>query len=688
MKRLILLVLTITIGATGLYPAYAKAEAGNVSLGTVTVTGTREEEPKAETSATVDIIGQKEIDDVKPAHPSDIMNRIPGVRVNITGGEGHMTAIRQPLTTSPVYLYLEDGIPTRSTGFFNHNALYEVNVPMAGGIEVTKGPGTSLYGSDAIGGIINVLTRPAPLTPSASVNLEAGAYGWKRALLTGGNTWGSDGIRADLNITHTDGWRDATDYDRQSGTIRWDSDRDSGATIKSIVTYSNIDQQTAGTSRLSKDDYENNPTKNYTPISYREVEAFRASLAYEKESKASLVSVTPYYRHNRLEYLANWSLSYDPSILETKNDSFGLLAKYRKDFEPYRTRIVIGADIDHSPGKKLEKEIDPVKEGKTYTNYTELDTIYDYDATFTGFSPYLHAEFSPTDKLRISAGLRYDVMSYDYGNNLSELQTGKHRRPGDTTVDYEHLSPKVGATYAFTDKVNGFVSYRHAFRVPSEGQLFRQGKTVNTVGLDPVKVDSYEVGLRAGFEKAFFEISYYYMTKKDDILSYRLPDGSRETRNAGETLHKGVEVGADLALAVWANLGVSFTYTEQTFEDWKPNSKTDYSGNEMTGAPKVIANTRLNLHPSFLGGGSVEFEWVRIGKYWMDDANTEEYDGHDLLNIRASYKVGAFDIYGRVMNVTDERWATAAAYNKYRGSEYAPGMPLSAYAGVTYHFGK
>jgi outer membrane receptor protein involved in Fe transport len=81
------------------------------------------------------------------------MGGVAGVWVSVTGGEGHQTAIRQPLNTNPVYLFLEDGVPTRSTGFFNHNALYEVNLPGAEGIEVTKGPGSALYGSDAIGGV-------------------------------------------------------------------------------------------------------------------------------------------------------------------------------------------------------------------------------------------------------------------------------------------------------------------------------------------------------------------------------------------------------------------------------------------------------------------------------------------------------------------------------------------------------
>ena len=164
------------------------ALAADQALGEVTVTATREGQLVSETPASVGVIKEKALREVKPSHPSEIMGQVPGVWVNVTGGEGHQTAIRQPLTTNPVYLYLEDGIPTRSTGFFNHNALYEVNLPMAGGIEVSKGPGSALYGSDAIGGVINVLTRRPPTKAEAEGSFEAGSYGWRRALVSGGNS--------------------------------------------------------------------------------------------------------------------------------------------------------------------------------------------------------------------------------------------------------------------------------------------------------------------------------------------------------------------------------------------------------------------------------------------------------------------------------------------------------------------
>jgi iron complex outermembrane recepter protein len=138
--------------------AYAQQPAA-LDVEEIVVTGSREATLRAETPASVSVIGSQTIEYVKPSHPSEIMNRIPGVTVQQTNGEGHLTGIRQPIGTSPVYLFLEDGVPVRASGFFNHNAMYEINMPMSSGIEVTRGPGTALQGSDAIGGIVNVLTR-------------------------------------------------------------------------------------------------------------------------------------------------------------------------------------------------------------------------------------------------------------------------------------------------------------------------------------------------------------------------------------------------------------------------------------------------------------------------------------------------------------------------------------------------
>ena len=686
--RIALLVAATTTGV----PAIAVENQNTTKLDEVSVIGTREAQSLKETALSIGVVKKEDIENIKPAHPSEIMQHIPGVHVNVTGGEGHMTAIRQPITTKAVYLYLEDGIPTRSTGFFNHNALYEINVPQSERIEVLKGPGSALYGSDAIGGVINVDTKPSPLKPEADVSVEVGEFGWKRLLISGGNTKDDDGYRASINITHTDGWRDSTEYDRKSATVRWDRMLESGASLKTVLSTSDIDQQTAGSSRLLKDDYLNNPTLNYTPISYREVSALRLSTAYEKESSDSLLSITPYIRKNSMELLPNWSLSYDPVVYETKNDSLGVLVKYRQDFKPMRTRLVTGVDVDYSPGGRFEQQIAATKTGDIYTSYTVGTTLYDYDATYSAASPYAHLEFSPSENLRITTGLRYDMMSYDYDNNLTTLTTGSHRRPADTTVSFNHLSPKVGATYTFTKSLSGFVSYRQAFRAPSESQLFRQGQAINTVNLKPVRVSSIEAGLRGKSNKTHYNISIYTMTKKDDILTYRHPDNTRETMNAGETSHQGIEVGMGTTFVDMISLDMAVSYAKHTYEVWQPRATVIYSGNEMESAPDLIANTRLGYKPGALNGGKLELEWVKLGEYWMDAANTEKYSGHDVFNIRINYHLSKkVELYSRIMNMTDQRYATAAKYSPAAFGnpekfEYSPGMPRTVYAGMKYKF--
>lgn len=662
----------------------------------VTVTGTREAQKISESAATVNVIREEEIAATRPAHPGEIMRKIPGVWVNVTSGEGHQTSIRQPLTTNPVYLYLEDGIPTRSTGFFNHNALYEINLPQAGGIEVIKGPATALYGSDAIGGIINVLSRPAPDAPEFEANTEFGEHGWKRLLLTGGSGGDTWGIRPSVNITHTDGWRDATGYDRRSFSMRWDQALGNDATLKTLFSTADIDQQAAGSTRLREVDYKHHPTLNYIPISYREVKAARLSSAYEQSFGPALVSITPYLRYNEMSQLPNY-IGTPNQINTSRNHSYGVLAKYRRDFEPLRTRLIVGVDIDRSPGSYVERAISATSVtlpsgARQYTAYTVGGKSYDYDVTYTGVAPYVHGEFSPLERLRVTAGLRYDRIDYDYDNQLSVVTTGSKRRPPSTSVDFSHVSPKLGATWQLNASDSIYASYAEGFRAPSESQLFRQGASEDTVGLEPIEARNYELGLRGRVGRLDYTVALFDLRKTNDVLGFRSDTGETTAVNNGETSHRGVELGLTAALLDNLRLSGAFTYAEHRYEDWVAvvsGVNRDFSGNEMESAPRVLSNITLDYTPGWLNGGALGLEWFHLGSYRMDQANTpgQKYDGHDLVNLRGSYFASReWELYGRLMNVTDERYAEAAAYSTANGREFAPGMPRTAYLGVVYHW--
>ena len=262
----------------------------------IVVTATKENKLKSELAESIGVLNEENLNDIAPSHPAEALNRIPGVYINNLGGEGHMTSIRQPITTAGVYLFLEDGVPTRPTVFFNHNGLYEVNIVQSSAIEVTKGPGSALYGSDAIGGIINTITKASPKNSEVSVNAEMGSDAWQRVLLSLGSAIGkSHGYRFSINSTKSDTFRDEADYDRLSLSLRTDSDFGDKVQVKNIFTYSEIDQ--SGASDLEEDEYRHNPEKNlyHGDIGFREVDALRISSEINFHiSDEQLVTVTPF----------------------------------------------------------------------------------------------------------------------------------------------------------------------------------------------------------------------------------------------------------------------------------------------------------------------------------------------------------------------------------------------------------
>ncbi|MCA1778337.1 MAG: TonB-dependent receptor plug domain-containing protein, partial [Xanthomonadaceae bacterium] len=437
----------------GMGAAVAAADDGgdSAALQRITVTGTREQALLSDTPISVGIIDGRTIADDKPTHPAQIISQVPGAAVAVTNGEGHTTAIRQPFTTSPVYLFLEDGIPTRATGFFNHNGLFEIDVPQSGGIEVTRGPGTALYGSDAIGGIINVLTRAPSETPEFGVSGEIGEFGWRRALLDASLPTAGGGVRGDLNITHTDGWRDATGYDRQGGIVRWDQAIGSNGRLQTNFGFSIIDQQTGANSPLTRDDFRNNPTTNYLPIAFREVEAFRLNTTYEHVSGNDLFSLTALARDNSMDLLASFRLNFDPTLARMENRSIGFLGRWRRDFtDAFGSSLITGFDFDFSPGQRREDAINVTVAGagasRRFSDFSINRRVYDYDVDYRAFSPYVHFETSPLERLRLTFGLRYDAMRYEFENNLGRETISVARDfPGtrfygqvaDTSVDFD-----------------------------------------------------------------------------------------------------------------------------------------------------------------------------------------------------------------------------------------------------------
>ena len=662
-----------------------------VEVADVTVSATRDAQSLATTPIAIGVVDATDIAATRAHHPAELVTRTPGAWVSNLGGEGHSTAIRQPITTKAVYQYLEDGVPIRSTGFFNHNGLYEINLPQAGRIEIIKGPGSAVYGSDAIGGAVNAYTREPSPEPSAEFSVERGTAGYRRGMGTISTTLGRHAFRADLNLTDSDGWRTRAPYGRTSATLRWDVRLGQNTRLKTILAGSHIDQPSDGGSDLTRADFDSAPGRNYSPITYREVRALRWSTELSGQAGLTSYGATAYARSNELDIMPSWQLAFDPQVWESRNRSFGLLTRTRRALPALGLSVAAGLDAEVSPGSRKEQRIVPVQTGGVYTSYTTADVQYDYDVTFWQAAPYVQVGWSPVRRLSVDLGARYDRLGYTYETRLAPEDTAGHRIPPSTDVAFARVTPKLGASFEVTPGWHLFASYRGGFRVPSESQLFRQGAALNTVGLKPVRAENVETGVKAQMGGVFaFELTAYQMRLHDDILTFFDPaTGLRTAENAGETRHRGLEAGIDVAPLRSLRLNATATWSEHTYVEWRPRPDQDLSGNEMELAPDFFGAYRVTWLPGLLRSGSVTAEWVRMGRYWQDPQNTHTYDGHDVVSLYATVPVApGLELVGRVTNLFDERFAETSSYTTAQGERLRPGQTRAFFLSGVYRYGR
>ena len=236
----------------------------------------------------------------KPKSIGEIINRIPGVKWNDLGNEQHSMSIRQPISTNAVYQYLEDGIPIRPLGVFNHNALNEMNMNASGGVEVVKGAASSLYGSNAVGGAVNFLTQRPSQTPTGTLGLRYDDTDkFTRADTAASNTWGDLG----LAFSHYSSRRDSVSWQNYAGgqkdavSVRADYEISGTSWLRASIIRTDLNSEMTGS--LFENDYRNNPSKSINTFTYRKDKATRANLAWEGETTAGgLTTATLFTRSN------------------------------------------------------------------------------------------------------------------------------------------------------------------------------------------------------------------------------------------------------------------------------------------------------------------------------------------------------------------------------------------------------
>jgi iron complex outermembrane receptor protein len=685
-------------------------------LETVFITANRTATQRKATPVAISKITAKTINETKATSAYEIINKAPGVLMVNLGNEQHMMSIRQPMTTNAYYLYLEDGLPIRPMGIFNHNALLEINQFNLQNIEVVKGPVSSLYGPEAVGGTINLISLKPSINPEFKFGIQADQWGYKRIQAAGGATVGKVGFHiAGISSLQENGWMTYSDYKKDNLNVRIDFNINDKTRLISNTMWGKYYSDMSGT--VNEDAFYNRTYKSTTDFTYRKSDALRTRLTLEHDWDDNASSyITVYHRDNKLGQNPSYGIKWNPVVQPTtargevnSNNfkSYGAIGQHSQKFDFLNTKIVGGALYDYSPVTywsyllELKANLNPGTPGKQTVDYYEILAerpdikLANYTADIFNTAGYAQLSFNPIEKLVVTAGARYDNLKVEYNNSLDN-STG--------TKIYDKPTFKAGANYNPTQFTGVYGNYSQGFAPPGITSIFRaKPGTGGTTGkpaefyynLEPATFDNYEIGgwLSILEGRLNFDYAVYYMEGKNELLSVRLPDNTTDYRSVGETRHKGIEFGGNYKLlSNQLNIRFGGTVAEHTFIDFKVSDNSadalqNLDGKEMPAAPRWSGNSEISYYPNWLPKFRTSLEWQSVGNYYQDQINTVKYAGYDIFNFRMGYEWKGIEIYGNVINLTDKLYA----YNVSRGNttssqpNYTAAAPRTFMIGIQYN---
>lgn len=668
-----------------------------LSLDEVVISVNREQEKRTEAPIAISSISTEAIENVKSTTIGQILNQSPGINMVDLGNEQHTMSIRRPIDYGASYLYMEDGIPIRTSGVFNHNALLEINMANTSRIEIIRGPASSIYGSEAIGGAINFISKKPSISPTAGISVQGNDIGYKRTDFYVSTTLKNKlGIRiSGYYADQKDGIISHSDFDKLALSLS----ANYSISDHTELTWSNtfIDYYSDMTGSLDSlaflsEDYASSQT-----FTNRRVDAYRTKLSLQHYwNEKSKSTVTGYFRNNSVKQNPSYRVKDDfkpwipagnpnlahGEINDNRFNSYGLVAQHHQKWDWLNSSLVSGASIDFSPNSYDANYIQIHKNNNgIYDSFIETDSaLADYSADLLNIAAFSQFKIQPVKGFNVIAGIRFDQFEYKFDNKLdSNAFTGVL----DGTNTFNNFTPKLGITYDLKENRGIYANYSRGFVPPQVTELYRGEKIPS---LKPVYYDNYEIGGWIAFAKkrAKLDVSIYRMDGWNEIISVLQDDGSRARQNAGKTSHEGIEYGLNLIPTKDVQIRISGTNAIHEFVDFD-ESGSDFSGNKMPQAPEWIANVMVTYTPSFLKGLRVSAEWRHVDEYYMDQQNSKKYDGYDLFNVRMGYKWKAMEVWVNVINATDELYATVARSSRW-GDSYSLGKPRNVNIGLAYKF--
>ena len=562
----------------------------------------------SESLSAISVITREDIERYQATDLYDLMSRLPGVSMLRNGVRGSATSLSIRGNQGDHSLFLVDGVRIGSAtlgsatlGLINTNSIER--------IEVVRGPKSNLYGADAIGGVVNIITRDAADMDSLQVKSSVGSNGTKETTLSAGTTQGKSSYSAVLNTYKTDGI-DST-YD--TSFLHGDEDGHENDSIALRYGYEINDD-----AKLSLSYNSNDSSTDYD-----------ASCATYDENWNKNESPCSIYNETKITSLSS-SLDLDITDSWSTNIQLGKSTDNAEE---------LSADVDLSQFY-LDGIFNTTKTEATWFNAIELEA----DTLLSLSLDYQKDEVDSSNNYDVSSrDNKAAFLQYKLKSDGADVSFGARR--DDNEQFGEHTTTSVMAGQDVSDNVRLNFSYGEGFKAPTFNDLYYPGS--GNANLMPEESKNYELGLKANWNNSSLNVGLFNNSIENIILwnsSISAPDNTENVEISG------LEFSLNTQVANWM-LGLSGTVMN-------PEDKS--SGNILVRRAERSASLDGDYS---VGNYGLGFTIYSQSHTFDDAANTLRLGGYTTLALRANFDLSDnWKVKVNANNLNDKEYVTASGF--------------------------
>jgi len=569
----------------------------------VVVTASRYSETLQDTLSSSTVITSEEIEASSASTLEEILTTVPGLDIKPSGIFGKNTSVFMRGTNSSHTLTMIDGVKiysaTSGGTAFQHIPLNQIDR-----IEIVRGPRSGLYGSEAIGGVIQIFTKKDQLEPQASFTIEQGSYN------TSEINAGFSGRNGKLSYSLNANQLDTDGIDSIVHTTANDDDSYSNKSLSTSLSYDIAKDVTLSLSALdaqgntlydncydSDYDWVNDTHNPYTDNCYAD---------FQQQTVSTKASYTPE---------GIWDAS--------------LIIGYSKDFS------------DNFWNDDANNTFQTEYQNISFQNNFQLTENQLVIAGVDSTDDKVSATPYDSSKSRENLGV-----FLSWNGKVGDIKTSLNLRNDDNEQFGSHNTGTLSAGMDISKQSNVFVSFGSAFKAPSFNELYYP--FYGSEDLVPEESESFEIGYKSTSKNLKTDISLF-RTTVDNLINYDSALGAANNISKAEI--EGIEASFGTTISKW-KIDFSTAFVE-------PLNKDDaYLNNILPARTKHKTNIKLSRK---FGKTDLSFSALNQGSRFTDANNDQKLDGYTTLDIKLGHKINKnMSVNAKLNNAFDEEYAINA----------------------------